>query len=154
MKKIILMSIIFFSLLTGCSKKIENQFITVEAKDDEIIIDTKDIDDNITFVSYEVDGITIQFIVVRGSDGNIRIAFNTCQVCNPSPNAYFIQKGNYIECQNCGTKFKIDDIGIKKGGCNPTPVEEKKELEDKIIISKDYVESFKTKFQNWNGPIE
>ena len=38
MKKIILMSIIFFSLLTGCSKKIENQFITVEAKDDEIII--------------------------------------------------------------------------------------------------------------------
>ncbi len=58
MKKIILMSIIFFSLLTGCSKKIENQFITVEAKDDE------------------------------------------------------------------------------------------------IIISKDYVESFKTKFQNWNGPIE
>lgn len=58
MKKIILMSFIFFSLLTGCSKKIENQFITVEAKDDE------------------------------------------------------------------------------------------------IIISKDYVESFKTKFQNWNGPIE
>lgn len=58
MKKIILMSIIFFSLLTGCSKKIENQFITVETKD------------------------------------------------------------------------------------------------DKIIISKDYVESFKTKFQNWNGPIE
>lgn len=58
MKKIILMSIIFFSLLTGYSKKIENQFITVEAKDDE------------------------------------------------------------------------------------------------IIISKDYVESFKTKFQNWNGPIE
>lgn len=58
MKKINLMSIIFFSLLTGCSKKIENQFITVEAKDDE------------------------------------------------------------------------------------------------IIISKDYVESFKTKFQNWNGPIE
>ncbi len=58
MKKIILMSIIFFSLLTGCSKKIENQFIMVEAKDDE------------------------------------------------------------------------------------------------IIISKDYVESFKTKFQNWNGPIE
>ena len=65
MKKIILMSIIFFSLLTGCSKKIENQFIMVEAKDDEIIIDTKDINDNITFVNYELDGITIQFIVVR-----------------------------------------------------------------------------------------
>ena len=154
MKKIILMSIIFFSLLTGCSKKIENQFITVEAKDDEIIIDTKDINDNITFVNYEVDGITIQFIVVRGSDGNIRIAFNTCQVCNPSPNAYFIQKGNYIECQNCGNRFHIDRIGVENVGCNPATIEEMEELEDKIILKTSYVDTFKEKFENWNGPIE
>lgn len=154
MKRFVLISILLLGLMTGCTKKIENHFITVEADDDEIIINTEDVDSNITFVNYEVDGIIIQFIVVRGEEGNIRIAFNTCQVCNPSPNAYFVQKGNYIECQNCGSKFKIDDIGIKKGGCNPTPVEQKKELEGKIILSKDYVESFKSKFENWNGPVE
>lgn len=101
-----------------------------------------------------MDDVTIQFILVRGSDGVVRIAFNTCQVCNPSPNAYFVQKGDYFECQNCGAKFHIDDLGIISGGCNPTPVIEKTETENKIIIDKTYVESFKNKFVNWNCSVD
>jgi uncharacterized membrane protein len=163
MKKIfnilIFTMIVFF--LTGCNsqEKLTDQtssnFISVEANNyGKIIIDTKNITSEATFVNYEVDGVIIQFVVVRGTDDIVRIAFNTCQACNPSPNAYFIQDGEYLQCQNCGNKFHIDQIGVEKGGCNPAPVEEKEEKENQIIIDKEYVESYKSKFENWNGPTK
>lgn len=164
MKKLLVVLVLFLSIfsLTGCKNdsetKVEtsnNNFITVESNEEgKIIINTEDITSDVTFVNYEVDGVVIQFIVVRGTDGKVRIAFNTCQACNPSPNAYFIQVGEYLQCQNCGNKFHIDKIGIEKGGCNPAPVEEKEEKDDAIIIDQDYVDSYKTKFENWNGPIK
>lgn len=105
--------------------------MNVEANDDgNIIIDTTNITSTATFVNYKVDDVTIQFVVVKGTDGVVGIVFNTCQSCNPSPNAYFVQKG----------------------GCNPHPVEEKEISENKIILTKDYVDTFKEKFENFNGP--
>ena len=158
MKKISYLILILILVLTvnGCStktkevkKQVENKYITVKANEDNnIILDTSNITSTATFVNYNDDGIIIQFILVRGTDGKVRIALNTCQVCNPSPKSYFIQEGEYLVCQNCGTKFHINKIGIEKGGCNPTPVEEKQEEDNKIIINKDYVDTFKSKFKN------
>lgn len=156
MKKISQLILILILVLTvnGCStktketKKQRNKYLTVKANEDNnIILDTSNITSTATFVNYDDEGIIIQFILVRGTDNKVRIAFNTCQVCNPSPKAYFIQEGEYLVCQNCGTKFHINKIGIEKGG-NPTPVEEKQEEYNKIIISKDYVDTFKSKFKN------
>lgn len=56
-----------------------------------------------------------------------------------------------IHCQNCDTKFHINKVG-KNGGCNQPPVEEQITEGNKIILSKSYVESFKDKFTNWQGP--
>lgn len=160
MKKILVLLILFLCIftLTGCGneknkeEKTSNSFITVKANEDgKIVISTEDITSDVTFVNYEVDGVIIQFIVVRGTDGKVRIAFNTCQACNPSPNAYFIQVGEYLQCQNCGNKFHIDKIGIEKGGCNPAPVEEKEETDNSIIIAQEYADSYKAKFKNWKG---
>ena len=148
MKKISQFILILILVLTvnGCStktkevkKQVENKYITVKANEDNnIILDTSKITSTATFVNYNDDGIIIQFILVRGTDGKVRIALNTCQVCNPSPKAYFIQEGEYLVCQNCGTKFHINNIGI----------EEKQEEDNKIIISKDYIDTFKSKFKN------
>lgn len=163
MKRLLVAFILFISLfsLTGCGKEENkkgeqnNKFITVEKNEEgKIIINTDDITSDATFVNYEVDGVTIQFVVVRGTDKKVRIAFNTCQACNPSPNAYFVQKGEYLECQNCKNKFHIDRIGEEQGGCNPAPVEEKEERNHQIIIDQAYVDSYKTKFKNWNGPTK
>lgn len=164
MKKILLLAFLSISILlvAGCEnnnskpKTTTNaNFITIEPNEDEkLVINTEDITSVATFVNYKVDGVIIQFVVVRGTDGEIKIAFNTCQACNPSPNAYFIQDGDYLECQNCGNRFHINKIGIEKGGCNPAPVEEKEVLENKIIISKEYADSYKEKFENWNGPTK
>lgn len=165
MKKFLSVLIIFtcLFLLLGCSKdendsvsaQNENKFINVKLNEDgKIVIDTSDITSKATFVNYVVDDVNIQFIVVRGTDGVVRIAFNTCEVCNPSPNAFFLQKDNYFECQNCGNRFSIDEIGEVTGGCNPAPVSEKIMEDDKIIIDGDYALKYKEKFENWNGRID
>ena len=158
MRKISYLILILILVLTvnGCStktkevkKQVENKYLTVKANEDNnIILDTSKITSTATFVNYDDDGIIIQFILVRGTDGKVRIVLNTCQVCNPSPKAYFIQEGEYLVCQNCGTKFHINKIGIEKGGWNPTPVEEKQEEDNKIIINKNYVDTFKSKFKD------
>lgn len=130
-------------------RKQRNKYLTVKANEDNnIILDTSNITSTATFVNYDNDGIIIQLILVRGTDNKVIIALNTCQVCNPSPKAYFIQEGEYLVCQNCGTKFHINKIGIEKEWCNPTPVEEKQEEDNKIIISKDYVDAFKSMFKD------
>ena len=117
MKKIliIILAITWVFCLIGWIKKAENQeekvtnkFENAKVEGENVIINTNSITKTVTFVNYKLDDITIQFIVVKRSDGTIGIAFNTCQVCNPSPNAYFIQKGDYFECQNCGNRFTID----------------------------------------------
>lgn len=159
MKKFILVFIIISIILcTGCStndQKKQSKVNAVKATLDingNIIINKDEIDDTATFLSYEVDGVTIGFIVVKGTDGDIRVAFNTCQSCNPSPNAYFIQKGEYFECQNCGNRFHVDQIGVEKGGCNPAPVEKMVDEEGTIKISSEYAKTYKENFENWNGP--
>lgn len=152
--------IALFSLI-GCEStanqetEINHKFITVEAnEEDKIVIETEKVTSTATFVNYETEGVIIQFIVVRGTDGVVRIAFNTCQACNPSPNAYFIQEGEYLECQNCKNKFHIDQIGEEVGGCNPAPVIEKEETSNQIILDKSYVDTYIEKFENWNGPTK
>lgn len=153
MKKFINIVVCFVLIifLVGCESK-EKIVKAKLNKEGNIVIEKKDIKEKATFISYEVDGVTIGFIVVRGTDGKVRVAFNTCQSCSPSPNAYFLQEGEYFQCQNCGNKFHVDEIGVSKGGCNPAPVEEMTEDDDTIIISSEYAKTYKEKFENWNGP--
>lgn len=170
MKKIILVLLVSILCFTGCSKNNKSEEIKEEGQssinkiintftdasidnDGNIVIDTSNITDVATLVNYKVDDVVIQFIVVRRSDGTVGLAFNTCQACNPSPNAYFIQKGKYFECQNCGNRFYIDDIGREAGGCNPAPVLKYTEEENIITIDKEYADSYKEKFANWNGVL-
>ena len=164
MKKLLFILFLSIFIVTGCGNEkeisknkddVNHTFITVHSNEEgKIVIATKDITTEATFVNYVVDDVTIQFIVVRGTDGKVRIAFNTCQSCNPSPNAYFKQVGEYLQCQNCGNKFHIDEIGEEQGGCNPAPVEEKEETDDQIVIDKDYVDTYKAKFEKWSGPTK
>lgn len=158
MKKIWMLLFLGLGLLglSGCGNKSElgeNPVLKATLNENgDIVILEDSITSTATFLNYEDDGVQIGFLVVRGTDGVVRIAFNTCQSCSPSPNAYFIQKGEYFECQNCKNKFHIDKIGIEKGGCNPAPVEEMKEENGVITISSLYAKTYRSNFENWNGP--
>ncbi len=127
----------------------ENKSINLEGDESgNIVIDTTNIGSKATFYNYNVDGTTIRLFAVKASDGTIRMAFNTCQVCNPSPKAYFVQNGKNFICQNCKNSFATDNIGKERGGCNPIPItaNERIDSENTITITKQFIESYKNNF--------
>lgn len=148
--------------LNGCGsrketeeKKTSGGFETAELDaDGNVVIDESSISENATYINYDADGTTVQLLAVKASDGTVRVVFNTCQVCNPSPYAYFVQDGNYFICQNCGNAFAADTVGIVRGGCNPTPVDGLSDESGKITIARATVEDHKTNFENWQGPTK
>ena len=158
-KRIILFVILVLNIfiVAGCKKDDQKQnWKVVEAtlnEDGNIIVEKNEITDKVTYISYKVDGVIIGLLAVKDSNSNVRVVINTCQSCGGSPNAYFIQIDNKIQCQNCGNIFQIDDLGDSKdGGCNPIAIEDMKETEDQIIIGVEQLKNLKDKFENWNGP--
>lgn len=134
---------------TKSTQSTENKTINLEADESgNIVIDTTNIGSKATFYNYNADGTTIRLFAVKASDGTIRMAFNTCQVCNPSPKAYFVQNGKNFICQNCKNSFATDNIGKERGGCNPIPIttDERIDVENTITITKQFIESYKENF--------
>ncbi len=134
---------------TKSTQSIENKTINLEADESgNIVIDITNIGSKATFYNYNADGTTIRLFAVKASDGTIRMAFNTCQVCNPSPKAYFVQNGKNFICQNCKNSFATDNIGKERGGCNPIPIttDERIDGENTITITKQFIESYKENF--------
>ena len=151
MKKINLFLLICSSFLffTGCeSKEVKDpnapaglREITgdiVKATLDEdgnIVIQKQDITKNVLYISYEYEGVTIGLLAVKDSYGDIKVVVNTCYSCGGSPYAYFVQVGDKIQCQNCGSYFAIDELdNLSSDGCNPIGIEERIDKEEEIII--------------------
>lgn len=169
MKKFgILIFIIFVCLffITGCSnsktlekrpanlKKITGKVVKATLDNNgNIEIKKDDITDKVMYIDYKVSKTTIGLLAVRNSKGEVKVVVNTCQSCGGAPYAYFVQVGNKIQCQNCGSMFLIDDLDdLGEGSCSPISLEEKEELDDKIIIKKEQLVKLKDKFKNWKGP--
>lgn len=116
-----------------------------------ITIKKKDITSTAKFYSYTVDGKPMEIFAVKASDGTIRTALNTCQVCYSSGRGYYKQEGRVFVCQNCGNRFSLDQIEKIKGGCNPVPIlgSDKTDLGDSIGVSKAYLESVAPYFARW-----
>lgn len=121
------------------------------AKSNDLVIQTSQIHSDASYFDYDADGITVQVLAVQASDGTIRLALNTCQICNGSPYAYFEQDGDDFVCQNCGNRFASTQIGLSGGGCNPVPIPETNYTvqSDSIIIASDYLDASAFRFKNW-----
>lgn len=131
------------------SNNTESKAINLEADESgNIVIDTTNIGSKASFYTYDEEGTTIRLFAVKASDGTIRMAFNTCQVCNPSPKAYFVQSGKNFICQNCGNSFSTDNIGKERGGCNPIPIttDERIDGDNTITLTKQFIEGYKDNF--------
>ncbi len=104
-----------------------------------------------SYYDIEIDGTTVEIFAVLASDGSVRLAMNTCQVCNGSPYAYFEQDGDDFVCQNCGNHFSSDEIGLTSGGCNPVPITEDDYSEENgiITVSSSFLEKNAYRFSNW-----
>lgn len=88
--------------------------------EDFVKISLSEITDSANFYSHEYNGKQINYFAVRGSDGEIRTAFDACDICGGSKG--YRQSGNDMICNNCGRVFSIDDLGTKNigGGCWPS----------------------------------
>lgn len=119
----------------------------------DIVIQAENIGIEASYFNYDADGITVQFFAVQASDDTIRMALNTCQVCNGSPYAYFEQDGDTFICQNCGNRFASTEIGIASGGCRPVPITEDiyTEQDGAITIPASFLDESATLFKNWKN---
>jgi len=75
----------------------------------------------------------VDFFVLKSSDGIIRAAIDSCDVCYRSGLGYY-QEGDYMVCKNCGQKFASAKINEIKGGCNPAPLN-RTVVGDKLVIN-------------------
>lgn len=122
------------------------------AANEDIVINKSEITETAKFYPVKIAGKNMEILAVKAGDGTIRTAFNTCQVCNGSPRAYYKQEGDILVCQNCGNKFSMDMIEQQRGGCNPIPIyaEDKTDDGTSITISKEFISANKELFtDNW-----
>jgi uncharacterized membrane protein len=110
-----------------------------------------EITDKAKFYPYKAGDTYMEVLAVKATDGSIRTALNTCQVCFDSGRGYYKQQGNKLVCQNCGNVFGVDDIEKIKGGCNPVPVlqEDKTDDGEYITVKKEFLEASKDLFADW-----
>ena len=73
------------------------------------------------FFSNNIDGVSVGYFVVKDENGDIRTAFNACEVCYAAKKGY-AQDGDSARCLNCGREFPVKDLGVDNGqgdGCWP-----------------------------------
>ena len=83
------------------------------------------------FYSHDVAGTTVNYFVMKSSDGEYRAAFDACDVCYASKKGYH-QEGDEMVCNNCGRRFPSTQINVLEGGCNPSPLE--REVKGKNLV--------------------
>lgn len=108
---------------------------------------------DIAFIDYTADKTDMQIMLYKDDQNVVHGAFNTCQVCNGSPYAYFLQEEDDVVCQNCGNHFSVNEIGTAHGGYNPVPLEYEQD-EDTVKISTVYLDEKAELFINWKKEFE
>ncbi|MDR1766055.1 MAG: DUF2318 domain-containing protein [Lachnospiraceae bacterium] len=121
--------------------------------DTDIVIPLSGVSETATFYPAEVGGTRLEVLAVKAPDGTVRTAFNTCQVCYDSGRGYYKQSGDVLVCQNCGNRFKMSQVEVLSGGCNPVPIfaENKTVDDDNITIHLSYLQEATRIFANWRG---
>ncbi|MFH1505554.1 MAG: Fe-S-containing protein [archaeon] len=114
---IAILAILFIS---GCAVT-GNAVVDTEADAEEYVkIPLSEVTDEVKFYSYAAGSVNINYFAVLGTDGEVRTAFDACDVCGG--HLGYTQNGNDITCDKCGRVFSIDGLGTKnKGyGCWPS----------------------------------
>jgi uncharacterized membrane protein len=120
--------------------------------DQDLVIRTAEVTENAIFYPVDIEGVRLEVLAVRAPDGTVRTAFNTCQVCYASGRGFYRQQGTVLVCQNCGNRFRMGQVEVRSGGCNPVPIfaANKTVTDTSITISKDFLKEAKAIFARWH----
>lgn len=88
---------------------------------DELVLSVSNLNAKATFFEYKTGRVKITYFAVIGSDNEVHIAFDACDVCYSEKKGYR-QNNVVMVCNNCGKQFNIDGIGTEnvQGGCWPS----------------------------------
>lgn len=94
----------------------------VNAQTEEVFLEAADLaPGGSRFYKIEQGGALVKFFVVRDRSNKLHAALDACEVCWHEGKGYEPDKGA-MRCVNCGQMFPLQNIGLKKGGCNPHPI--------------------------------
>ncbi len=88
--------------------------------------------------------------IAVSKSGRTSLLYNTCQSCNPSPKAFFVQQGRKLVCQNCGNQFTMNDVGKSSYGCNPAQIPFT-QTDNELLVSTAVLEKVAPAFTRWQG---
>jgi uncharacterized membrane protein len=144
----VISAIILTAALTACSGGSSGAKTIVDA---DVVIAKNAVSATAQFIPAEIDGTRLEIIAVTAPDGTIRTAFNTCQVCYDSGRGYYKQDGDVLVCQNCGNRFKMSQVEVESGGCNPVPLWDDwtTETDDTITVPLELLQEASAIFSNW-----
>ncbi|OGL42471.1 MAG: hypothetical protein A2042_09135 [Candidatus Schekmanbacteria bacterium GWA2_38_11] len=112
----------------------------VSGKGETISYPVSDFEDGkAKYYSFENNGVTIKYFILKSSDRTIRAAFDACDVCFKWKMGY-AQEGDFMVCRRCGQKFLSTKVNEVKGGCNPAPLNRRIEGKKVVIDKKDILE--------------
>ena len=126
-------------LLVGCGNSSDTNTDTgnaVVTQDDKFMnIPLSTVTDKVKKYSFNADGVNVKYFLVKGKDGEVRTAFDACDVCGGSKG--YVQVGTDIKCNKCGRSFKIDGLGTQNKGSGCWPSYLSHQIENgNLIISK------------------
>ncbi len=131
----------------------QTQEAVAETADDaeDLTINIRELSATPKVFSAEANGTQMEILALVASDGTVRTAFNTCQVCYSSGRGYYQAEGDELVCQNCGNRFTGDAVGVQSGGCNPVPITENNRTEQDgvITIPGSLLSEASVIFENW-----
>ena len=115
---IVAVALIALMFMGGDSQEAYNN--ANENDDGNVLIPLTDITDTASYYQKTVDGVTVKYFALRGSDGQIHAAFDACDVCYHAKQGYE-QRGDEMVCENCGLSYPTNGIGTENigGGCWP-----------------------------------
>lgn len=151
---IIIIAVILICAIAFIPKKQEENYKELESTlndNGDLEIKSSELDTaNATFINYSSHGVNMELVAIKDSEDNIDVAFNTCQVCNGSPKAYFVQKNGRLYCLNCGNTFPLSTVGASANGCNPITITDSNVIKTDtgITISKEFLSKNENLFTN------
>lgn len=146
MKKLFPLLFASLLLLSGCAQK-DSASQAEPSGDLTIALDS--LSETPSFIDGSIDGQPMQIIAVRDADDTVRLSYNTCQVCQGSPWAYFELQNGQLVCQNCGNAFALSAVGKAGYGCMPLMVPAYTLTETSVVIPHDTLVQVKDAFENW-----
>ncbi|MDR2740773.1 MAG: DUF2318 domain-containing protein [Treponema sp.] len=137
--------------VTGSVAFAQQNVVKPAIADQDLVIPIAEITENAVFYPVDIEGTRLEVLAVKAPDGTIRTAFNTCQVCYASGRGFYKQQGTVLVCQNCGNRFRMSQVEVRSGGCNPVPVfkDQKTVTATTITIPQDFLKEAKAIFARW-----